>query len=1360
MDMGKGLKYGTANGKYYGINMETAVNPKNSDEFNAKLSDAGFLDNIEKNIIADPEFTVLLIPESRSEFDKSSLPAIKALIKKYPGKIDVASYNEYRGMEANYIVAEFPQDDFDIKNKMFTYLQIIKKDLNTIATRGFDFVHIINKSNAVIIPNDARPVRMGDDQVITYKDTSDKKKVRELYLNLLEDVEDRTAVKNLGVIGVGTETAPKIDVAFGGYANIISNYFKSDIRDKEGTFNADVFKELYFSVNDDVKKIMSDVLEDFTLKASTGEDIDPEFFNTAIVELEKHLSESVITSFVYMKDTINALHGEDVSRRTFFKAYLDKSFSAIKSELESGEVQNDIIFTDILFESSTVTYGDFMSSVSSEIENIKEETNLDPLMLAQLSAISDGILESTTELFSDLVNTVIKKAEDDVGIRLDVNLLSDEHRDILYKSTEDSLRAMLLSLDSGELDVVLPDLDINNQEDSKDLVNILSALSSFEIQRVAAVVKSIKSINPDDTSYELDEGIADMFHKLTTEYSLDSVLEAVVIEAEKIISVKKKVLIEDSSLGKQRKRFEQLKSTLGVSTTAITGPALLDEFIRINSEMQALFEASLVGGPEFTQQEKAGQIEEFSILLEDMYNIRVKLSVKTNYDKLGKRFFYTRTDEGDTYQQYVERADDPELKNEIHTIGLATHIFYTEQEIVDLHRKRTAWEDGDRKKPFYGDMNAKAGDLKQDKPVTQFLSHKGYKPLTAEEATPLFSMSGSVKSPLPGRVFLLAVKQTTSKGIVHPNIFVAVEKDEKVYIVSQLQSDSTNEAVTDLVKQVSDIFTTGGIKTEFVHPGSNNSFASFEIPLDSVTQNLLYRPGKINTTEGTDFKTIADLRKEGRFSIGKNGFFITDPESNNKGDSFVLLSPNTHVDLDDTLVLEQLFDSRELKKGYAPKTADIMPVNTAVVPFKIQPPILVMRDFIKEFNTTFNVINTLASSVLLTEIVTAAKLLPQYTGGDKSKPKNAVFIDYINELAGYLITEVEGKKENVEGVIKTLRDEQGKASNDKMDAFFKSISQAILTEFIDGSDNISFIRQVKNSGEKDTYIFNVPGFAVGGYLIMRDAFISSGYDVLMDGILKASNFSLSLPSVEESIKGSSDVGLGSPVVMEELEEYLVTNISSIDAPLLALDASAKSKIYSELKKKVVGEEPEVTEKVEKTSNFTVKEISYLDTIESISGLDDFSIVNTFIPVDADEINSLQKIVVDRISKLESLEKRIELSNEGDIKNRYLSHVQAVIKALHNTIIVSEILKSNDINLFTDDMISASHRSLFNDLVPVLDGETDATVEILHQLSFVDEEVFSLDTDEKVAMLLESIEEVAQLLPTEVLEDIENVFKKC
>ena len=110
----------------------------------------------------------------------------------------VVAANQIGGSEANYVIGELPEPT-STSGGAVSYVKAISKALNTLATRAFDYVVIVNRNSNIIVPSDSASFQTANDQAIVVNpklDNAAKQVLLNNYLEILKDVtSDTKAVK-------------------------------------------------------------------------------------------------------------------------------------------------------------------------------------------------------------------------------------------------------------------------------------------------------------------------------------------------------------------------------------------------------------------------------------------------------------------------------------------------------------------------------------------------------------------------------------------------------------------------------------------------------------------------------------------------------------------------------------------------------------------------------------------------------------------------------------------------------------------------------------------------------------------------------------------------------------------------------------------------------------------------------------------------------------------------------------------------------------------------------------------------------------------------------------------------------------
>ena len=211
MILKKGLVYGESKGRLYGVNITTPTDIDSEQGFLDVANDDDLIANIQKNIAKNKAdnaalphgekeipFSVLVAPHDMVSFMNQGTK-LKALM----ADPETASYfklvaaDTIGGLEANYVLAELYSKKSAKNTASVGYAKNVGKKLNTIVTRPFDYVHVVNRTDIVAVPAEASPEKASEGSVIipsTRMDEAAKKALIKFYLEIFSDIQTTTPV--------------------------------------------------------------------------------------------------------------------------------------------------------------------------------------------------------------------------------------------------------------------------------------------------------------------------------------------------------------------------------------------------------------------------------------------------------------------------------------------------------------------------------------------------------------------------------------------------------------------------------------------------------------------------------------------------------------------------------------------------------------------------------------------------------------------------------------------------------------------------------------------------------------------------------------------------------------------------------------------------------------------------------------------------------------------------------------------------------------------------------------------------------------------------------------------------------------
>ena len=253
---GKTLIHGKTNNKWHGIKYETTAETS-IDKFVNAID--GFTADIIKSIddakAAGKPFTVLISPENVDDFKNSNSEILKYMKDdEYKDHITIIPADKIGGSEANYVFAEIPSNTYTAIQKSNSKIRnIVSKMIYTAASRPFDFVYIVDKSDMGIIPFKAIGEQVDGEVILpdTALDSGAKTAVRETYLKILEDV-DPTAV---------TETIEEVQAREEGEEEVNIDSILEEDEDTEEEETINETEEEVLVVEEDMKAFVAETAE-------------------------------------------------------------------------------------------------------------------------------------------------------------------------------------------------------------------------------------------------------------------------------------------------------------------------------------------------------------------------------------------------------------------------------------------------------------------------------------------------------------------------------------------------------------------------------------------------------------------------------------------------------------------------------------------------------------------------------------------------------------------------------------------------------------------------------------------------------------------------------------------------------------------------------------------------------------------------------------------------------------------------------------------------------------------------------------------------------------------------------------------
>ena len=1113
----KGTKYGTTDGQFYGVNFKNAADKSNSAEFAKVLNDAVLLKDIEANIKkhegSKKLFKVLIVPESLTEFHALPDSKIKALMAKYPDNFILREYAGVGGSEANYVIAEFPSNPFnlDVEYKLQRYAMELHKGINTLMTRAFDYAIIVNKNEDFIIPRkaiaDAR-IHM-DGQVIkpdSSIDTVAKDDVKKHYLKILSDIDSQTiAPKDDGVEPADTDGDSDgkgkggggINVNLEAYKNLASRISAAQLVFDEGIFEKATLKGIIKN-RAAVGVALALVIDEAIVileKAAKGEDTDMKSFSDSIGSLDTLLESDVekedAAKFRELIESVVSY--DDAYKIDIFKQVIamvknqgDKVDTLIKEIVADESAEDDsVTFDDRAFVEG-YTHGEFLKAFKTELT---KDGNVHDAVLEGLELDSNDVINNTqkeTDFLAAVDSIVDTISESMVG---DLYILEENNadHDVLRDHQFNEVLARIVEL--HKVDPELPDLDINNSR--TELMSIQGHAEKTEsITEVDLYIKSVREAIDGKITHpylgEVGGPIEVLLSDLLQLGNRDSVLKALVNVLENAkIKLKKRLPLNTKEL--KIKRVTELKKLFNIDDT-IVGSDLLNKIISL-------------------QISDDGESEQLTDDLKELKLLWVELHVTP------KELNNTSTVYGDLY--YSRGLDRAET--------IIDFITNAEKNKGELNLIPVRFEKGIVNDPEYTVLNE-------------------------HEARDLFNFSNTNKE-IPKHIELKAVK--TGK---HLNVYVIAVDNGKKYAISQFdlsEGEFMTEKKAAFKALIQSAFDAGKGKP-------SGGGMAITIPIPGVTKDTLRARagGLVITKDNAKKMSLVDMEEAGMV-LADELYFLTSGEM--KGSLATFYTFNESINLESEALKDDIIDGDRLQNNlnvisHGPGIGTAVGVgalNVIIKASKLSEILKSNRDFrIGEFNSNLaTVVQVMMSEILLDggpqkaatgNVITLKDLTTEERAELEAMQKD--FTDLGKAVDGVLKSQARLDKELEMKQAALSSIEQIKSSHPEVVDLIKNIAIAYRESMSTSNASGKFI--YKNSKDRG-YIFKMNEF-----LTSLDATKLSS----MDTLFEVSSYPVRL-SGQHKTKKTTHMSIIGKEFFEVLKPYIFSTAESYNQPMFALTAT-------------------------------------------------------------------------------------------------------------------------------------------------------------------------------------------------------------
>jgi hypothetical protein len=846
-----GTKFGTAGGKFYGIQMVDAANKESTEDFYKVLNDTTLIANIEANIIktiaenesrpeGSPEikFNVLIAPTDVVSF-KGSPSKMRTLMEKegYEKFFKLVQADMVGGTEANYVIGEIAIPENNTAG--ITYIKMLAKTLNTLATRAFDYAIIVNRNDSIIIPAEAASTPMPDGDVMipdTTLDSASKMKLKRNYMEIFKDiVSDGPASIASGpsaASGTGASSTSTGAALLGLPAaeKILGLMPATIIPGVEFTIPKDTFALNYQSIiqfTDGENALLSARRNTAVLKNLTAveKELVSKYFTKASVLLRETGADNRVTQIEELDEIIKELeptiskelYQDLVGLQVFIVELDDDSAHAIMDAHLSVGVSS-LLFTQEDF--STEMYEDL--TVADFINEAER-------------AINDSTLSGT---YDAMMKELMKTEEED-----------EEREDAFMNSFMEDIQASLLDVNpdspklplSDELEIklnnVLADIVVaravlvmtalHKEAQAVDLVTISKQVDDFSIwasvdlndRQLTALIKQLKP-GTGTLRMTLPPDIMNLYH---LGFTADSITDALYNAA---LLVKKK---KDATKIKKKKvarvytdsleRMALLKGKLGISPVIIGSMPLYDAI----NKAEALIWKGVQGNiPTAKQKANLASILEVQDLWNRLYKGHSSTFGKDGYGK------------GFVYRPYTTNVRKATLEDYIDNFERSPNIFTNK--ITDQNRYK-----GGR--------------------IVSPISNKKQKSYSPKEVFDVFNFKGDKVGNTPSQVVIRLVRDTLwskdNKPTVTQDILIMAADNTTNHVVAQLDSRSDSPKIALLREQLFAVLEKA--KNDNTKVFRKGDMEIMDIEVEGGIKDFLYvRPGGIVAPDAKGLGTIRD----------------------------------------------------------------------------------------------------------------------------------------------------------------------------------------------------------------------------------------------------------------------------------------------------------------------------------------------------------------------------------------------------------------------------------------------------------------------------------------------------------------------
>lgn len=1146
--IGKGLRFGTQEGTYYGVNIINSQDPDTSGDFIKMMNeDTDLYNSIVENIKKDPTFRVLIAPESITEWEANRTRMHELIDSdEYAHAFKVIPYKKVGGSEANYILAEFPANLFGpgFKTRNTISMRETKDSLNTLITRAKDFAVIINKNDDIVIPSESTPKNTGDGHVMLTPPSLDeviKKTVRENYINIFDSAG---IVAGDTVLPADKNVTPPVDssptdldkdatrIITEDMKNLIDN---NDVPIKGDKLDALMSNAGFYDQPTIVNDYISSLIDLAEYNNNPEKDLEAlqEDVENKYDALEKTLSDTEKSYFINLNALAHQVAINTSPDSSTATAYLTNALKTTEDEIDTI-VNKEPLLARVINEGEPVTVEDMLLMVGTNLEGPH-------ITLSDIEvSLEEDIEEDQLVAYNELIKSYIEEVAVSQNLDITPPKLSTELYDELAIEVKKVVRARAVEITPTEFEG-FPDVEASNQIFSE----IKLWAMAIEPDQLARAIGDIDAAlaDPSIQSINMSNKVDDLLEK----YSRNSVL----VNTRKVLNEVYVRLKSDDRTSADIIRLAELKSNLGIS------PEVVHEIDLYNAMKDIGDSIGRITSDDPVKIQQARNLIEMEMVWNNLF--RTEKDPDTAIT--GNLYYNRQLDRVQTRDDFIRHTEALDGKNEMYTVPI-TRTEATTVLKPWLERETTTSFD-----PNYHYVIPKKPDGSFDH----------------TKALNLFNFDGS-KGRVPDKLEIRVMRQMV-KGLPRYDFQVVAIRGNTKYVISKIFTGG-GEAQHRLVE---------GLKTmagqridEAIVAKSNgstdprknvnvvNGVHILDLPLSGPLKALIKtRAGEGKTSDGTmaSVQTMAQL--EETRSVSSDLFVMTSPSGFNadgttsmNGELMALYSSNKGGNIDSADITKQLKQGETLSKNLnvTDKSGGIVS-NVGMVGINIKVPFaelaavynddpkFVLGEFVSNMSLT---IQKYISDKLGDIELKVGDIIPIQIAGALHKiaitdAMKAEGVLMANEFRAYVGKEGSDHSNKIDSSLKQISEDV--SARTTMETLFGAHVKAMNTK--GKNPNVRASSSITFDAKRQAYKFNINRF-IGKDVQPTKTIVG------LDAIAAATNYTIS-PPISRSDTDTANIGVVSRAFTDNIpKKYLITSLASVGQPLFSLTSNGIAELHAGL----------------------------------------------------------------------------------------------------------------------------------------------------------------------------------------------------